>query len=71
MEDDKVFYKVIWTRFLRGFVEGGLAGMIVVAPSTITSWGLFVGFLNALLLACLIGGISGGLQAVSKALRWK
>lgn len=63
--------KILFKRFLRGFVAGAVATMITVAIPNYQNWGdVQLWFIN-LGIAGIIGGIAGGLLAMDKALRWK
>jgi mannitol-specific phosphotransferase system IIBC component len=63
-------YKAVGWRFLRGGVAGALGSMVAIQGS-VGDWTDFSYFLNKLVLAGLIGFLTGGLLAAEKAYRFK
>lgn len=63
--------KVLTIRFLRGCVAGAIATMMTVAIPNYQSWNDIQIWLTSLLMAGIVGGISGGILALDKALRWE
>lgn len=62
--------KIIFFRFLRGFLAGGVASMTTfLATSNATSWNDFQNWIGALTFALTIGGITGGILALDKYFR--
>jgi len=53
-------------RFLRGFIAGGVGAMALITPVGIQNFNDISSWLVALLLAGIVGAISGGLQALDK-----
>lgn len=60
--------KSVLLRFLRAFVAGAVSTMVVIVPLA-NDWSSLKGWLSALSLAGIIGGITGVLQAVDKWVR--
>jgi len=65
------FYITIAKRFSRAFLAGFTASAILIVPGSITNYHDLNDWLFALSLAGIIGGITGLLQAIDKALRYK
>lgn len=65
------FAKTIGKRFLRAFFSGFIASAILVVPSTVSDYKDLGNWLSALILAGLVGGITGSLMAIDKILRWQ
>jgi hypothetical protein len=61
--------KIVGARFLRGLAAGAVSAMIIIVPSSTTSWLDLRAWLMALVIAGLFGGITGGLLAIEKYLR--
>lgn len=61
--------KRLLLRFARAFVAGAVASMILIIPTNIDSFGSLHTWLSALLIAGLVGGITGILQALDLFLR--
>jgi hypothetical protein len=58
--------KVLLFRFIRGFVAGAVSSMVVIAfAGDLSQW------LQALGIAAITGGLTGGLLAIDKAVRWE
>jgi len=63
--------KVLIFRFIRGFIAGAVGSMITVGVfagsglNDLKQWGILLG------VAAISGGITGGLLALDKAIRWK
>lgn len=64
---DKQFWLSVLKRFLRAFVSGAITGMLTVSPLTGLSWRE----IQMWLVALIMGGITGGLMAIDKALRYQ
>jgi len=62
-------FKRILNRFLRGTIAGSIAAMAMIIPSNISDFNGLSDWLVALLLAGIIGAITGGIMAVDKYLR--
>jgi hypothetical protein len=62
--------KVLVSRFLRAFIAGFASTVTVVSIQSVTTWADLGTALNAILLAGVIGGISGVLMALEKWTRW-
>jgi hypothetical protein len=62
--------QVLFERFLRGFVAGGVASAIAVVPNDGMNLDDATAWLFRLILAALTGGITGGLLALDKYFRW-
>jgi len=66
-----VEFKVLIIRFIRGFIAGAVGSMITVGVfagsglNDLKQWGILLG------VAAISGGITGGLLALDKAIRWK
>mgnify|MGYP001103299743 CR=1 FL=1 len=65
----KQIIKSALMRFLRGFVAGGIGAMALITPVGIQNFNDISSWLVALLLAGIVGAISGGLQALDKYFR--
>lgn len=63
-------FKVIATRFSKVFIAGFFSTAAVISLQSAASWSDLGTALNALLLAGVIGGISGVLVAGEKWYRW-
>lgn len=63
--------KAVGLRFIRGAVTSGVAAMVVITPIGIQNFDELEAWLWSLALAAIVGGISGGLLAVDKLLRFK
>ena len=63
--------KVILARFLRGFFAGAVASMAAITINQAASWKEVIDIFNSLALSAVIGGISGGILALDKYLRWE
>lgn len=61
--------KIILARFLRGGSAAALSSMIVITPVGITTFKSLEPWLVSLLLAGIVGFVSGGIQALDKAYR--
>lgn len=53
-------------RFLKGFVAGALAAMVLLLPMNVASLDELNVWLTALAIACVQGGLTGGLLALQK-----
>lgn len=62
-------FKSVALRFLRAFVSGAVATMLVVAPINIADWTALSSWLSALALAGIVGGIAGVIMALDKLYR--
>ena len=60
--------KTLILRFVRAFVAGAVGTMVVIVPLS-NSWADLGGWLSALALSGIIGGISGVLQTADKYFR--
>jgi len=63
--------KVLLARFLRGFLAGAVASMLSVSSAIIVDWEDLALWGQALAISGLAGGLTGGLLALDKALRWE
>lgn len=63
--------KAILYRFLRGFVAGAVATMTTITIAQAVTWKDVIDILNNLAIAGITGGISGGLLALDKYLRYE
>lgn len=63
-------YQVVLNRFVKAFVAGFLSTAASVTLQSAATWTELGTALNALLLAGIIGGISGVLMAAEKWSRW-
>ncbi|MEM5784990.1 MAG: hypothetical protein QW469_00425 [Candidatus Aenigmatarchaeota archaeon] len=63
--------KSILYRFLRGFVAGAVATMTTITIAQAVTWKDVIDILNNLAIAGITGGISGGLLALDKYLRYE
>lgn len=63
--------KAILYRFLRGFVAGAVATMTTITIAQAVTWKDVIDVLNNLAIAGITGGISGGLLALDKYLRYE
>ena len=62
--------KILAIRFLRGFIAGAVGSMITVgvfAGTNLTDFQQWIGLLG---IAAMAGGITGGLLALDKAIRF-
>jgi len=66
-----IFWQTILKRFGRAFLAGFVSSAVLITPLTITSWQDLGGYVNSLALAGVVGGITGLLQALDKAMRWE
>ena len=57
-------------RFLKGFLSGAVASMLLVAIPSISSWGDISTWLSALAVSGVIGGLTGLFLAVQKWASW-
>lgn len=58
--------QAVLKRFLKGFVAGAIAAMLLIVPASTASWADVATWLNALSLAGIFGGLNGLLLAVQK-----
>lgn len=66
----KLLVKILSNRFIRGFLSSGFSSMALIAGSYASQNSMSVfPFFQALGLSLIIGGVSGGILAVDKALR--
>jgi hypothetical protein len=65
----KQIIKSALMRFLRGFIAGGIGAMALILPVGIQNFNDLSSWLVGLLLAGLVGAISGGIQALDKYFR--
>ena len=63
--------KVLLLRFVRGFVAGFVGAAATIIVPNIASIEELGDWMFALGMAGLVGGITGGLLALDKALRWE
>lgn len=61
--------KSVLLRFIRAFVAGAVSVMITVVPMSSLGWNNLKTWLSALILAGIVGGISGVIMAADKYLR--
>lgn len=66
-----LFWKAIINRFLKAFALSAVSAMLIIVPMGMTDWQDLTQWLNSLALAGVFAGITGLLQALEKALRWK
>lgn len=64
----KQIIKSVLLRFVRAFLAGAAATMVVVVPMS-GGWKELQSWLGALALAGIVGGISGVIQAMDKYYR--
>lgn len=64
-------YKILLNRFLRGFIAGAIASLAAIVPVSFQSLNDIKAWLFLAMMAAVSGGVSGGLLAFDKALRWK
>jgi hypothetical protein len=62
---------VIARRFLRVFIISAFTTMATLTIQQATSWSEIISVLNNLLIAGVIGGISGLIAGADKLLRWE
>ena len=60
------YLKRILLRGLRAFVAGALGSMVLVAPTAVDSWDHLAGWLSALSISAIIGGVTGVFMALDK-----
>ena len=65
------FYKAIGNRFLRGFIAGFVGAVSTLAPLTANSWTDLQTWFVVAIFAGIAGGITGGVLALDKALRFE
>lgn len=58
--------KAVLDRFLRSFVAGAVATMVLIIPNNIQDWQDVGMWVNSLIIAGIVGGISGALQSADK-----
>ena len=63
--------RAVLLRALRAFVSGALAAVAIVAPMALNSWNDLAGWLTALGIAAIVGGVNGVIMAVDKWVRWQ
>jgi len=63
--------KAVLYRFLRGFVAGAVSATVVMVPLSVGTWGEFYSWVSTLTIAFLTGGLSGGIMAIDKYLRFE
>lgn len=66
-----IFWQVILKRFIRAFLAGFVASASIIAPGMVTNWRDLSGWLTAIAIAGVIGGVNGLLQAIDKAVRFQ
>ena len=66
-----VFWQTVLKRFIRAFLAGFVASAVLVVPANITDYGDIGSWITALSVAGIVGGITGLLQALDKASRFK
>jgi hypothetical protein len=64
-------FKVIFLRFIRVFVFSALATMATITFQQAVEWHDVISILNNLLIAGVVGGISGVVAGADKWLRWE
>jgi len=62
-------FKIIFARFLRGFVAGAVGAVALLSPAAIQDFKNLTSWLTLLLIAVIQGGITGGILALDKYLR--
>ena len=65
-----VEFKVLIIRFIRGFIAGAVGSMITVGVFAGTNLTDFQQWISLLIIAAVAGGITGGLLALDKAIRF-
>ena len=61
--------KSVLMRFIRAYVSGAVASMVVVMSFSGNSWSQLGTWLSALALAGIVGGITGVIMAADKLMR--
>lgn len=70
-QTESMFWKNVGFRFLRGFLAGSIGAMATITPMASGLSGLKEWF-GLLAIAFIVGGVSGGVLALDKAVRtWK
>ena len=64
-------FKVLLNRFLRGFIAGAVASLAALLPVSFNSLNDIKAWLFIAMMTAFSGGLTGGLLALDKALRWK
>lgn len=62
-------FRTVAVRFLRAFLSGAVASMVVLSPMTANSWKDVGTWIAALSMAGLVGGITGVIMGADKYLR--
>ena len=62
--------KAILKRFLKAFISGAIASIVITTYSVPTSWDTMLTTLHTLALVALTGGLSGLLLALQKWASW-
>lgn len=62
-------FKMIFARFLRGFIAGAVSAAAILSPVAIQNFENLTNWLLLLLVAVVQGGITGGILALDKYLR--
>lgn len=63
--------KVLALRFVRGFVASFIGACVLIVPNNIDTLTDLQGWLTSMAFAGLVAGISGGILALDKAIRYK
>lgn len=63
--------KPVLLRFARGFVAGAIASLGTISLTTVGTWHDLSSALTALAYSLAVGGITGGLMALDKYLRFQ
>lgn len=64
------FYKTVLARFIRAFIAGAAASMVIILPVNIHDLTTLRVWIMALGISGAVGGISGVIQALDKAYRY-
>lgn len=62
-------FKMIFARFLRGFIAGAVSAAAILSPVTMQDFNSLTHWLILLLIVVIQGGITGGILALDKYFR--
>ncbi len=63
-------YKSVAVRFLKAYLSGALATMATVMPFSGSSWNDVSVWIGALMMAGIVGGLTGVIMGYEKWLNW-
>lgn len=66
-----IFWQVVLKRFIRVFVLGFIGNASVIAPGVLNNWRDLSGWLTAITIAGVAGGVTALLAAIDKAVRFQ